>query len=165
MEFVDAHDSSILDAQSFREELASELSRARRGSRRLSIVVCRLGSPGQYDFAGQRTADPLLGHVAKTLVEQKRQVDVAASLGQGRFALILPETGEPGARVIAERLKVAIAAAYDAESEAPVVGIGVASFGRHGRSANALLRAAERAAKPKAIPIMSLSGLRRPDGS
>jgi len=165
MEVVDAHDSSILDAQSFREELASELSRARRGSRRLSIIVCLLGSHGRYDFAGQRTADPLLRHMAKTLVEQKRQVDVAASLGQGRFALILPETGEPGARVIAERLKAAIAAAYDAESEEPVLGIGVASFGRHGRSANALLRAAERAAKPKAIPIMSLSGLRRRDGS
>jgi diguanylate cyclase (GGDEF)-like protein len=164
MEVVDAQDSSILDAPSFREELASELSRAKRGSRRLSIVVCLLGGPGQYDFVGQRTADPQLGHAAKTLVEQKRQVDVAASLGQGRFALILPETGEPGARVIAERLKFAIAAHY-AESEAPMLGIGVASFGRHGRSANALLRAAERAAKPKAIPIMSLSGLRRRDGS
>jgi GGDEF domain-containing protein len=165
MEGVDAQDSSILDATSFREELASELSRARRGRRRLSIVVCLLGGPGQFDFAGQRMADPLLEHAMKAIVGQKRQVDAAAYLGRGRFALILPETGEPGARVIAERLKVAIGAACDGDSEAPVLGIGVASFGRHGRSANALLRAAERAAKPKAIPIMSLSGLRRRDGS
>jgi diguanylate cyclase (GGDEF)-like protein len=165
MEVVDAQDSPILDASAFREELASMLSRAKRGSRRLSVVLCLLGGPGQYDFVGRRTADPLLGRAAKALVDEKRQADVAASLGRGRFALILPETGEPGARVTAERLKAAIAAAYDSESEAPMLGIGVASFGRHGRSADALLRAAERAAKPKAIPIMSFSGLRRRDGS
>jgi diguanylate cyclase (GGDEF)-like protein len=139
-------DPSILDEHSFRRELASELSRAKRGSGRLSIVVGLLGSPGEYDFVGQRTADPRLEAAARTLVEQKREIDVVASLGQGRFVLILPETGEPGALVAAERLKTAIAAAYGAESEAPL-GFGVATFGRHGRSANALLRAAERAAR------------------
>jgi diguanylate cyclase (GGDEF)-like protein len=177
MEVVEGSDSFILDEPFFREELASEVARAKRGSGRLSIAVVLLGRPGQYDFVGQRTDDPLLGRVAKTPVERKRQVDLAASLGRGRFALILPETGEPGARVIAQRLKVAIAAAHEAESEVARLGFGVASFGRHGRSANALLRAAERAArtakelhvepwrKPKAIPIMSPSGLRRRDGS
>jgi len=140
-------DPSILDEHSLRRELASELSRAKRGSGRLSIVVGLLGSPGEYDFVGQRTADPRLEAAARTLVEQKREIDVVASLGQGRFVLILPETGEPGALVAAERLKTAIAAAYGAESEAPRLGFGVASFGRHGRSANALLRAAERAAR------------------
>jgi len=54
---VDAQDSSILDAPSFREELASELSRAKRGSRRLSIVG-RLPRPGaiRADPAGNGRA-------------------------------------------------------------------------------------------------------------
>jgi diguanylate cyclase (GGDEF)-like protein len=139
-------DHPILNEHTFRKELASELARAKRGSKRLSIVFAQVGRPGQYDFVTQRARDPLLGRVGTVFVEQKRQVDVVAALGRGRFALILPETGEPGARVIAARLREAVAAAFEAETGTPTLGFGVASFGRHGSTANALLRASERAA-------------------
>jgi diguanylate cyclase (GGDEF)-like protein len=140
-------DRPILDEHSLRRELASEMARAKRGSRRLSIVVAWVGRPGQYDFVSQGAGDPLLERLGGVFVEQKRQVDVVAALGQGRFVLILPETGEPGARVIAARLREAVAAVFGAEAGVARIGFGVASFGRHGRTANALLRAAERAAR------------------
>jgi diguanylate cyclase (GGDEF)-like protein len=136
----------FLNEHTFRRELACELALAKRGSKRLSIVFAQIGRPGQYDFVTQRAGDPLLGRVGTVFVEQKRQVDVVAALGRGRFALILPETGEPGARVIAARLREAVAATFGAETGTPTLGFGVASFGRHGRTANALLRASERAA-------------------
>jgi diguanylate cyclase (GGDEF)-like protein len=138
-------DSPILDEHTFRRELESEMARAKRGRRRLSVLVGQLGSPGRYDF-GQGGGDPLLERAGRALVEQKRQVDVLASLGRGRFVLILPETGEPGARVIAQRLRGAVAGIFREQSERPSIGFGVASFGRHGRTGSALLRAAQRAA-------------------
>ena len=136
----------MLDEQSFIRELEREIERAKRGSRRLSILVGQLGSQCRYDFVDQRAGDPLLELAGEALAEQKRQIDVAASLGQGRFALILPETGEPGALIAAERLQAAVASLFREHAYAPRLSFGVATFGRHGRSANALLGAAERAA-------------------
>ena len=138
-------DHFVLDEHSFRRELASELARAKRGSRRLSIVVAQIGSPDRYDFR-QQPGNPLLERAGRILIGEKRGVDVVASLGRGKFALILPETGEPGARIVARRLRGAVANIFRDHSERPRLGFGVASLGRHGRTANALLRAADRAA-------------------
>jgi hypothetical protein len=68
---------------------------------------------------------------------------VVASLGQGGVGC-LPETGEPGALAVAERLQSAVAIALG--MHAPRLSFGVASLGRHGCKAAALLRAAQRAA-------------------
>jgi diguanylate cyclase (GGDEF)-like protein len=135
-----------LEEQPFVRELEGEVERAKRGSRRLSILVGQLGSPGQYAFVGQRSGDPLLDRIGEALESQNREVDVVAMLGQGRFAVIMPETGEPGALIVAERLRAALASLFREHPGAPNLGLGVASLGRHGRSAGALLGAAERAA-------------------
>ena len=50
----------------------------------------------------------MVERTGEVLEEQKRRDDVVASLGQGRFGLILPETGEPGALTVAERLRAAV---------------------------------------------------------
>jgi diguanylate cyclase (GGDEF)-like protein len=141
----------MVDRQSFVEELEYEIERARRGRRRLSVLVGQLGTHGQYDFAG-RPADDLVDRTGAVLEEQKRQVDVVASLGQGRFGLILPETGEPGALAVAERLQSAVANALG--THAPRLSFGVAALGRHGRKASALLRAAQRAAAAEELVLI-----------
>lgn len=141
----------MLDKQTFVRELEQEIERARRGRRRLSVIVGQLGAHGQYDFAGSRP-DDLVERTVAVLEKQKRQVDVVAWLGQGRFGLILPETGEPGALAVAERLQSAVANALG--MHAPRLSFGVAALGRHGRKASALLRAAQRAAAAEGLDLI-----------
>jgi diguanylate cyclase (GGDEF)-like protein len=138
-------DQVILDRQSFVSELEQEIQRARRG-RRLSVMVAQLGDRGQYDFVDERAGDPLFDRVGELLLDQKRRIDVAGSLGQGRLALILPETGEPGALAVATRLRAAIRGDFTGLATDAHVGFGIVSFGRHGRNANSLLGSAQRAA-------------------
>jgi diguanylate cyclase (GGDEF)-like protein len=133
----------MLDRESFLEQLEHEVARARRNRRRLSVLVGQLGDPRQHDFVG-RAAGALVDHAGAVLTEQKRQVDMVASLGQGSFGLILPETGEPGALAVAERLQATVASALGVS--APKISFGVATLGRHGAKPAALLRAAQRAA-------------------
>jgi two-component system cell cycle response regulator len=133
------------NAQSLDRELELELERAKRGSRRLSVL---LGEFVGSDQNGDRRSTPdelLLERVASVFVEQKRQIDVLAALDHGRFVLVLPETDESGALSVAERLRVAVAAVLRDQGAAPKLSFGAASFGRHGRSSGALLEAAERA--------------------
>jgi GGDEF domain-containing protein len=73
-------------------------------------------------------------------------------LGQGSFGLILPETGEPGALAVAERLQAAVASALGVN--APRLSFGVATLGRHGLKPAALLRAAQRAATVEDLELI-----------
>jgi GGDEF domain-containing protein len=126
----------------FDRALELEVERAKRGSRRLSLLLGELA--GGQNGKGS-TPRELLERVGGVFLEQKRQIDVFSAIDSKRFVLILPETGESGALAVAERLRVAVAAAFRDHGDAPVLSFGVASFGRHGRSASALLTAAERA--------------------
>jgi two-component system cell cycle response regulator len=134
----------VEDARSLDQELDLELERAKRGSRRLSVLIGELSAGDRNGDRSSIQNDSLLQRVAAVFVEQKRQIDALAAL-DGRFVLILPETDESGALAVAERLRAAVAAVFRDQGDVPKLSFGVASFGRHGRSSNALLDAAERA--------------------
>jgi HD-GYP domain-containing protein (c-di-GMP phosphodiesterase class II) len=87
----------------------------------------------------------LAERAAAALIGQKREIDVTGTIGDGKFAAILPETDERGALMFAERWRTAAVTTFGRNETSPIVIFGVASFGRHGRSAEALLAAAGRA--------------------
>jgi len=94
---------------------------------------------------GHEAADAALELVARDLGKWKRRIDRAARIGGDEFALLLPETDEHGAHILAERLRRATHRSF---GDAPVpltICFGVASHPCHGGDSATLMRSAERA--------------------
>jgi len=117
----------------FAEQLELELERAKRSGRLVSLLLCEVPGGGRP------------GEVRSTMEAGKRRIDGLARVGEDRFALILPETGEQGALRLAERLRMAIAASFEGDEGEQCISFGIATFPRHGRSPAAVTKAAARA--------------------
>lgn len=128
----------LLDPGEVRAELELELARARRTNAALSVMI------GELDDSSGRPSVAVREHAISVLMRHKRQIDIAGSFEDGRFVLVLPETGEGGALTFADRLRALVVAGCGDDGPA-TISFGVASFGRHGRSASALFSAARRA--------------------
>ncbi len=93
----------------FRARLAEEIERAARYHAPLSLVLLDLdGFAARNRSFGFEAGDQALAAAAAAIKSKIRTVDVLARLGPDEYALILPETGEAGARVAAERLRAGI---------------------------------------------------------
>jgi RNA polymerase sigma-B factor len=122
--------------------LEEELSRAARGGHPLAVVVIALeGLPP----AG-RQRDDLLGACGGAVRAGIRRVDIAGRLRPGTTAetllVLLPHTGAPAA-VVSERLLGVLGALAEKATEPFTVRCGFALFPEQGRSAAALLAAAQ----------------------
>jgi putative nucleotidyltransferase with HDIG domain len=130
------------------EQLDLELERAKRGARYLSLVIGEVLPPdvGSRDGSSQAPPSPSVSEVIDLVVaSEKRRIDTATAIGHDRFALILPETDSRGALTLSDRLRDAIARAFEKQGAHPSASFGIATFPRHGRSSAALVKAAERA--------------------
>ena len=138
--------TGLLNRRAFEELLDMEVERATRAERPLSVIVGDLDSFAVVNERhGHAAGDRALQLVAGDCLKWKRRIDQAARIGGEEFALLLPETDERGAFIVAERLRRAAHRTF-AEMAAPVtISFGVASSPSHGRDAVALLRAADRA--------------------
>lgn len=94
----------------FRARLAEEIARAARYHGPLSLLVLDLdGFTARNRQFGFEAGDQALQSAAAALKSQIRTVDVFVYLGADEYAVILPETGESGARIAAERMRAALA--------------------------------------------------------
>jgi lipopolysaccharide/colanic/teichoic acid biosynthesis glycosyltransferase len=81
---------------SFLQHLDREKWRADRSKTPLSVVVCECSTGGD---------EAVRNHgLAKLLVSAKRQTDVVGQLGDGRFAVLLPDTCQAGAQTFADKV-------------------------------------------------------------
>jgi diguanylate cyclase (GGDEF)-like protein len=143
--------------------LAREIERARRYGRPMSLLMVDIDRFKQVnDEFGHLTGDEVLAEVARRLEESVRHgIDTVARYGGEEFVVVLPETAEPDARVIAERVRDSMGSeAFPAEEgfgetsagnghtvgPGPVrltVSVGFATFPEDGESSEALVRAAD----------------------
>ena len=135
--------TGLYNAAAFTEMLENEVERARRSGNRLGVIVCEVDDfpvlrAGPMPAAQQH----LLGSVGAILRESPRQIDMAARLGGGRYALLLPYTDEHGAYLVAERIRGRVAALDNGRAR---MSLGVAGFPRSGSTAQGVLQAAESA--------------------
>jgi diguanylate cyclase (GGDEF)-like protein/putative nucleotidyltransferase with HDIG domain len=138
--------TGLLNRRALEELLDLELGRSERAARPLSVIVGDLDSfAAVNEHHGHAAGDRALQLVAGNCLKWKRRIDQAARIGGEEFALLLPETDERGAFIVAERLRRATHRTF-AEMSMPVtISFGVASSPAHGSDAVSLLRAADRA--------------------
>ncbi len=123
-----------------------ELERATRAGRPLSVIVGDLDSfSAVNERQGHAAGDMALQLVANDCLKWKRRIDRAARIGGEEFALLLPETDERGAFIVAERLRRATHRTFADAAVRVTISFGVASSPMHGTDAVGLLRAADRA--------------------
>ena len=138
--------TGLLNRRSFDELLDLEVERARRTGRPLSVLFGDIDNFARVnEEQGHEAADAALELVARDLGKCKRRIDRAARIGGDEFALLLPETDEHGAHILAERLRRATHRSF---GDAPVpltICFGVASHPCHGGDSATLMRSAERA--------------------
>jgi len=101
--------TGLLNHRAFQERLREELSRMRRHRRPLSLVMCDVDHFKRCnDTYGHPFGDKVLRALSATARKVCRQEDIVARYGGEEFTLILPETPIENARVMAERLRLAV---------------------------------------------------------
>jgi diguanylate cyclase (GGDEF)-like protein len=128
----------------FFEALSSELKRASRSGRPISVVLMDLDKfKGVNDTKGHLEGDLVLARVGRLLEQKCRQSNVVARYGGDEFIILMPETGVEQALILAERLRLWIAQ-DPALGEHHITGsFGVGSFPVHGFSMEDIVRVAD----------------------
>jgi len=92
--------------RTFQEHLAKEVERARRYKRPLSLLLMDIDHFKSFnDTYGHPVGDLVLKEISSCITSSIRVSDIAARYGGEEFTVIIPETGEEGAMVIAERIR------------------------------------------------------------
>jgi diguanylate cyclase (GGDEF)-like protein len=107
---------SILDRRTglyeknfFRHRLREETARAKRYKHPLALIILGIDSfQGYNNKYGRRASVQIVASTSQILLKNLRDVDMVVMYGEGEFAILLPETGKAGARVVAERITGAI---------------------------------------------------------
>ena len=102
--------TGLANRRAFDEALAKEHRRAKRGKKALSLVMIDVDRFKVYnDRYGHPAGDDCLRQVAAAIAETARRPgDVAARYGGEEFAVLLPDTDEAGAEVIAANILQAV---------------------------------------------------------
>jgi diguanylate cyclase (GGDEF)-like protein/putative nucleotidyltransferase with HDIG domain len=139
--------TDLLNRRGFEEAFDIELERARRAGAPLSLVVGDIDRFKRVnDEFGHATGDEALRRIASMAQLLKRGFDTAARIGGEEFALLVPDSDEHGAYMLAERIRAEVERSFGSAGRPPLtVSFGIATFPLHGQSSDALLRAADQA--------------------
>ena len=132
------------------ETLKRELMRAERKKSPLALIVLDLDHfKNINDTYGHDAGDYVLTSVARQMIENIRDSDLACRFGGEEIILIMPECDQATAIQRAEKIRASIMS-LDLRYAGNAVGLitasfGVAQFPEHGRDASSLIHAADQA--------------------
>ncbi len=123
-----------------------ECNRAERHGTPLCVAILDIDHfKSVNDNHGHLVGDSVLSAVAEVLTGGIRKVDMAARWGGEEFLMLLPETDLPGAKVLAERLRLGIAEKECCDGRVRVTAsLGLAQF-QKGDDVDSLVRRADEA--------------------
>ena len=131
------------------ERLDQELKRAAEQDAPFSLVMLDIDHfKAVNDTYGHPAGDLVLRETAAIVKRSVRDVDVCGRYGGEEFVVLLPQTPLDGARLVAERIREAVATrGFELRGERRIVtvSLGVATAPAHGREARALIGAADEA--------------------
>jgi diguanylate cyclase (GGDEF)-like protein len=137
--------------------LESETERTNRNSRPFAVLLLDLdGLKKINDTYGHLVGSRALCRLADTLRIHCRSIDTAARYGGDEFALVLPESQESEAQLVASRIREVLAA--DTETPPLSASIGISIYSGEGERIEKLLSEAdqhlyaEKARRPKQSP-------------
>ena len=138
--------TGLLNRRGFEETIETELERAKRSGRELSLIVGDLDHfKALNDLCGHGAGDDALEAVAAVMSAARRRIDSAARIGGEEFAVLVPESDEHEAYMLAERLRQAVRGAFAGDEPALTISFGVAVYPRHGHTPESLFLAADQA--------------------
>jgi diguanylate cyclase (GGDEF)-like protein len=138
--------TGLLNRRAFEQLLESELERSRRTGRPLAVIVGDVdGLSAINAHRGHSAGDSVLRLIARDMEKWKRRIDAAGRIGGEEFALLLPETDERGAFLLAERLRRAAHRTFSDEPVPVTVSFGMSSYPEHGDRLDLLLSLATHA--------------------
>ena len=97
------------------------------------------------DTLGHDCGDRLLVEVGRRLQSILRPTDLIGRLGGDEFAILLPDTDEMGAEVVAHKMLAELEPAFNLADMAFNISasLGIASYPKHGNTTSALLKSAD----------------------
>lgn len=141
--------TGLANYRHLQNRLDEEIERARRYEKSISLIMIDVDDfKGFNDTYGHLAGDQALAELASVLSAAVREVDLVARYGGEEFSLVLPETDGPGAFVVAEKLREAVAGHLFGDSAGVplvhmTVSMGTATYPAHARDKESLLREAD----------------------
>lgn len=118
--------TGLANRKSLDDRVSEEISRWERYHRPLGLMLMEMDDlRGVNETYGREVGDELLRHVATIITRSLRATDLAVRYGDQEFAVLLPETNEIGALIVAERLRMEL----ESQIILPMVKPLTASFG------------------------------------
>jgi diguanylate cyclase (GGDEF)-like protein len=138
--------TGLVNRRGFQELFETELERARRSGQPLSVIVADLDHfKALNDRFGHAAGDRALEQLSLILRTAKRRIDTAARIGGEEFAVVLPDSDQHAALILAERMRREVRETFMYEPYDLTISIGVATFPLHGTEPDALIAQADEA--------------------
>ena len=142
--------TGVYNGRHFRARLHEEIERAKRGDRPLALLVIDSDSlKSLNDRFGHEAGNRHLVAIAQAVQSHVRTSDVVARFGGDEFLVLQPDASVEAAALVAERIRIAVAAtqivAADGAHVTGTVSIGVAGYPLSATDEDALFRAADAA--------------------
>jgi diguanylate cyclase (GGDEF)-like protein len=138
--------TGLMNRRGFQELIATELERARRSNQPLSLIIGDLDHFKQLnDTYGHAAGDRALEQLSLILGTAKRRIDTAARIGGEEFAVVLPDSDQHAAFILAERMRREVRETFMYEPHCLTISLGVATFPAHAATIERLVAAADRA--------------------
>lgn len=138
--------TGLLNRRGFQDALKAEFERAQRTNRSFSVLIADLdGFRRINEGFGAHAGDLAFEYVGAIIRRAKRRIDVAGRIGEDEFALLLPETGDHAAYMVAERVRHELKASFASEPVPLTISIGVVNWPLHQSTARGMITAGEHA--------------------
>jgi diguanylate cyclase (GGDEF)-like protein len=138
--------TGLRNRRGFDEVFDLEVERAQRSGTPLSLLIGDLDHFKHVnDRLGHLKGDEALVRAGQVLARAKRRIDLVARFGGEEFAVLLPDSDEHAAYIVAERLRRTIQEEFVDDSTRLTISFGIASFPHHGANPAALMNCADQA--------------------